>query len=490
MLRAELEAARAALRSRNPRALHEAFTALQPALDKLDATLLARRTWIRAADAGTAAGADAGAAGGAGAVAGSGAGGARLAADPRFAFAELMSAFLLRAPQVDLVRDFVAAAREGRSLVQQLLMGAGKTQVIAPLLVLLLGDGRTATTLVTPVQLLAQIELPLAALVCNAVIDRPLLRLRIDRTLGKNEPVSAAPAASALAHGFGVAVPACLRARAGAAALVVAETLQVVEGLSSEARARALKEDASWPPPHAANAAGTLQCVALLRHLRRVRARGGAVLAAPEHIKSLLLAFVDMLHAEDEVFAAAGGGAGGGAGGAPVTARSARAQRRSASARAVGELLDFFRGAGEDAWRAAWQEVLARDPAAAAAAAGPAGAARSVAVIDESDSVFHPLRSELNYPLGEKQELPLGDLRFGLPAFLCEALLSATAAALEMIEHLDLGEAGAGSAHERLIGSVGGTGLALPLSHAASRLRDQSTELRPPRCWLTTWLRC
>jgi hypothetical protein len=121
-----------------------------------------------------------------------------------------MSAFLLRAPQVDLVRDFVAAAREGRSLVQQLLMGAGKTQVIAPLLVLLLGDGRTATTLVTPVQLLAQIELPLAALVCNAVIDRPILRLRIDRTLGKNEPVSAAPAPLAAEQGVGVAVPACL----------------------------------------------------------------------------------------------------------------------------------------------------------------------------------------------------------------------------------------------------------------------------------------
>ena len=41
------------------------------------------------------------------------------------------------------MRKFMAAFKSGASMCHQLIMGAGKTTVIAPLLALLLGDGRT-----------------------------------------------------------------------------------------------------------------------------------------------------------------------------------------------------------------------------------------------------------------------------------------------------------------------------------------------------------
>ena len=55
--------------------------------------------------------------------------------DPRMLVFEAMCGFLLRGRQVELVNSFVSSARDGRSCVQQMLMGAGKTTVVGPLLV-------------------------------------------------------------------------------------------------------------------------------------------------------------------------------------------------------------------------------------------------------------------------------------------------------------------------------------------------------------------
>lgn len=46
------------------------------------------------------------------------------------------------APQVEIVRDFANEKKEGRSKVKQMIMGAGKTTVVAPLLALMFADGR------------------------------------------------------------------------------------------------------------------------------------------------------------------------------------------------------------------------------------------------------------------------------------------------------------------------------------------------------------
>ena len=59
--------------------------------------------------------------------------------DPRFLLFEFTSNVILRNAQIALVDRFVSAFGEERSLCHQLIMGAGKTTVIAPLLALILG---------------------------------------------------------------------------------------------------------------------------------------------------------------------------------------------------------------------------------------------------------------------------------------------------------------------------------------------------------------
>ena len=49
---------------------------------------------------------------------------------------------------------------------------------------------------------------------------------------------------------------------------------------------------------------------------------------------------------------------------------------------------------------------------------------KSVALIDEVDQVMHALKSELNFPLGDKEVLNLGPKRWRLPIFLFNSILS------------------------------------------------------------------
>ena len=55
-----------------------------------------------------------------------------------------------RAPQVLLIDRFLEAQRTGRSLCHQLIMGQGKTTVIAPLLAIMLADGALSVISVVP----------------------------------------------------------------------------------------------------------------------------------------------------------------------------------------------------------------------------------------------------------------------------------------------------------------------------------------------------
>ena len=74
--------------------------------------------------------------------------------DPRFLMFEFSDRKLLRPGQVTLVKEFVQSAVDGVSLVKQMIMGAGKTAVISPLLTLMLADGKRLVTLVVPGPLL------------------------------------------------------------------------------------------------------------------------------------------------------------------------------------------------------------------------------------------------------------------------------------------------------------------------------------------------
>ena len=62
--------------------------------------------------------------------------------DPRFLIFEFQSNILLRDRQIGLVKRFVDSIRgKKHDIVEQMIMGAGKTTVISPLVCLLLADG-------------------------------------------------------------------------------------------------------------------------------------------------------------------------------------------------------------------------------------------------------------------------------------------------------------------------------------------------------------
>merc|ERR1712185_841406 len=85
---------------------------------------------------------------------GGGGGGLALEFDPRFLVFEFVWNLLLRPKQVEIVERFVREVRRGGSRVRQMIMGAGKTTVVAPLLALVLADGASLVVSVVPKALL------------------------------------------------------------------------------------------------------------------------------------------------------------------------------------------------------------------------------------------------------------------------------------------------------------------------------------------------
>ena len=74
--------------------------------------------------------------------------------DPRMLVFEFLFNILLRESQVKLLEVFMDRAAGGRSVCHQMIMGEGKTTVIAPLLALLMADGRRLVCACMPSALL------------------------------------------------------------------------------------------------------------------------------------------------------------------------------------------------------------------------------------------------------------------------------------------------------------------------------------------------
>eukprot|EP01084_Bolivina_argentea_P028079 52224_1 len=74
--------------------------------------------------------------------------------DPRLLAIEFSLSILLHKSQVNLVQTFVSSSAAGRSLCHQMIMGAGKTTVVAPTLSLILAQGRNLIIEVVPDALL------------------------------------------------------------------------------------------------------------------------------------------------------------------------------------------------------------------------------------------------------------------------------------------------------------------------------------------------
>lgn len=109
--------------------------------------------------------------------------------EPRLLRFEFTNSLLLRGPQVRLVREFMdAIGCDGqqqqtgpRAQVQQLLMGAGKTTVVAPLLALLLATPKSLVMQVVPHQLLHFSQQVFRSRFCSPFCARPVHRLHMSR---------------------------------------------------------------------------------------------------------------------------------------------------------------------------------------------------------------------------------------------------------------------------------------------------------------------
>ena len=224
--------------------------------------------------------------------------------DPRFLVFEFLSGFLLRDRQVELVRDFVSSHSHLHSRVEQMIMGQGKTTVIAPLLAMMLASSESLIMQVVPAALLEQSRGVLRKLF-SSVIQKPVVTFTFDRA----------------------------------------------------------SKDTETP--------GLL--LQLLKKLQRARATRSVVIATPESVKSCMLKYVDLLHLVQNAPQLCC---------VPMNKLSTKQQRTAKDT------------ANEYTKYAECADLLKQVVALWGAAQN------GVALLDEVDMVLHPLKSELNYPIG------------------------------------------------------------------------------------------
>ena len=107
--------------------------------------------------------------------------------DPRFVVFEFASNLILRKEQVEIIRKRrLEDESDSPAHVQQLIMGAGKTTTISPLLALLLADGQTLVLQVVPPALLTFSRAVMREKF-SSVIAKPVNTFRFDRASEVND---------------------------------------------------------------------------------------------------------------------------------------------------------------------------------------------------------------------------------------------------------------------------------------------------------------
>ena len=239
--------------------------------------------------------------------------------DPRYLVFEYIFEILLRKRQVEMVDSFVASCRNGESRVQQMIMGAGKTTVVGPLLALILADGKSLVTQVMPTALLEQSRNILRSRFSSIIIKR-VYTVQFDRSCE--------------------------------------DSVELVARLFSK-----------------------------LDNARRTRS---VVCSAPEAIKSLMLKFVEQLHSVEQLDM--------------QQIEPGESQRTN---KEIVRLRDMMVARSDMADALVKILQLWKD---------------GILIMDEVDVLLHPLRSELNFPIGNKQPIDLSGYRWDLPIHLIDAI--------------------------------------------------------------------
>jgi hypothetical protein len=147
----------------------------------------------------------------------------------------------------------------------------------------------------------------------------------------------------------------------------------------------------------------------LLERLKTAQDLGGVVCSDPSSVKSFFLKYIDMLHNDRAISPLLG---------VPVTQLPKRAR----------DSLELYRPYLDKRAEEfiACQKIIRL------------WKSNGISIIDEVDTVLHPLKSELNFPVGEKVPLPDAEERWELPMCLIGHILSA----LQDAKSYDEGEAG------------------------------------------------
>ena len=235
--------------------------------------------------------------------------------DPRFLVFEYLFDLILRPRQVEMVNSFYSSS----SRVQQMIMGAGKTTVVGPLLTLLLANQSQLVTQVMPSALLEQ--------------SRQILRQRFSWIMVKR-----------------------------------------IYTLEFD---RAVEDDVELVEQ-------------VLHKLENARRNGDVIVASPESIKSLVLKIIEQLHSLEQ----------------HKDTGNLRFETqltvRSEMADTLTKIIDL------------WQS--------------------GVLIMDEVDVLLHPLRSELNFPIGTKYPIDLAGHRWDLPIHLLNAVFDPDGPLTQLIQ--------------------------------------------------------
>ena len=130
--------------------------------------------------------------------------------DPRFLVFEFVWNLFLRPKQVEIVEKLRSDALAGRSTVKQMIMGAGKTTVVAPLLALMLADGESLVVSVVPKALLEMTRARLRATFATIIAKR-VFTLHYDRSTVPSPQLLASLVAARDARAVVVATPTSVK---------------------------------------------------------------------------------------------------------------------------------------------------------------------------------------------------------------------------------------------------------------------------------------
>jgi hypothetical protein len=203
--------------------------------------------------------------------------------DPRYLVFEFVWNIQLRKKQVEIVNDFRNCLDTGKSKVKQMIMGAGKTSVVAPLLALIVADGKSLVLSVVP----------------KALVE--MSRTRMRETF----------------------------------AAIMVKRIYTLE----------FDRSTSVKP-------------AMRRSLENAAANRGVVIATPTTLKSIMLSYIEVLQNLKE---------------AHLQGLRTKSESLKMQAYELSKILNLFND--------------------------------GIMLLDEVDLILHPLKSELNFPIGDKFDL-------------------------------------------------------------------------------------